>query len=210
MIYILLSSIQQNIYLKCIEIHQCAWQHQWELKNTPNLDWIVGFKITMLHKKSIKIKWDEGINHTPIELIFTYISCWLLKCLSWIELSICSWHLMQHIETSNGSMDWHKYPKSRTSIRTGQPETLDSTKCHTFPGFRGKALDILWHASTLQFFCAKCFNWDAGLHKQFYCDTGPAFARQSDLHTSQSTWRLAEGWFGTTSLGLAPTGWLPG
>ena len=59
---------------------------------------------------------------------------------------------MQHIETSNGSMDWHKYPKSRTSIRTGQPETLDSTKCHTFPGFRGKTLDILWHDSTLQFF----------------------------------------------------------
>jgi hypothetical protein len=44
------------------------------------------------------------------------------------------------------------YPKSRTSIRMQQPETLalDSIKCHTFPGLGGKALDILVHDSTLQ------------------------------------------------------------
>jgi hypothetical protein len=58
-------------------------------------------------------------------------------------------------------MDWQKYPKSRTSIRIWQPETLDSIKCHTFPGMGGRTLeDILLHDSTLQlFFCAKGFNW---------------------------------------------------
>ena len=56
---ILLSSIQQNIYLKCIEILQCTWQHQWELKNIRN--WIVGFKLTKLHEKSIKnqMRWGN-------------------------------------------------------------------------------------------------------------------------------------------------------
>ncbi len=60
---------------------------------------------------------------------------------------------MQHIATSNGSMDWHKYPKSRTSIRIGQPETLDSIKCHTFPGFRDKSLGVAscaWVVSRLK------------------------------------------------------------
>jgi hypothetical protein len=71
-------------------------------------------------------------------------------------------------------MDWHKYPKSRKSIRIRQPETLDSIKCHTFPGFRGKTLDILWHDLTLQFFFAKCIN-----SSSFLCDTGPAFACMS-------------------------------
>jgi hypothetical protein len=43
-------------------------------------------------------------------------------------------------------MDWQKYPKSRTSIKTRQPETLDSIKCHTFPGMGGRTLeDILLH-----------------------------------------------------------------
>ena len=35
-IYTILASIQQNIYLKCVEILQCAWQHQWKLKNQVN------------------------------------------------------------------------------------------------------------------------------------------------------------------------------
>ncbi len=60
---------------------------------------------------------------------------------------------MLHIAMSHWSMDWHKYPKSRTSIRIRPPETLDSIKCYTFPGLGGKTLDILLHNSTLQFFC---------------------------------------------------------
>ncbi len=43
-----------------------------------------------------------------------------------------------------------KYPKCITPIRMRQPETLDSIKCHTFPGLGGKALDILVHYSTPQ------------------------------------------------------------
>jgi hypothetical protein len=39
-------------------------------------------------------------------------------------------------------MDWHKYPKSRKSIRIQQPETLYIITCHTFPGLGGKTLDI--------------------------------------------------------------------
>jgi hypothetical protein len=101
---------------------------------------------------------------------------------------------MLHIATSNGVMDWHKYPKSRTLIRIRQPETLDSIKCHTFPGLGGKTLDILLHDLTLQFWRVEGFNWDAGPQNQFFCDTGPACACTSppDLHTSTSTWRLAE------------------
>jgi hypothetical protein len=60
-------------------------------------------------------------------------------------------------------------------------------------------------------FWAKCFNCDACPHKQFYCDTCPACACQSDLQqtsTGKSTWRLAEGCFGQTL--LASTGGLPG
>jgi hypothetical protein len=47
-------------------------------------------------------------------------------------------------------MDWQKYPRSRTSIRIRQPETVDSIKCHTFSGMGGRTLDILLHDSTLQ------------------------------------------------------------
>ncbi len=86
-----------------------------------------------------------------------------------------SWHLMLHIETSNWFMDWQKYPKSKMSIRIWQHETLDSVKCHTFPGLRSKTLDILLHYFHF-FFCAKGFNWDTGPHKQFYCDTSPVCA----------------------------------
>ena len=81
--------------------------------------------------------------------MFTYISCWLLKWLSWIEFSICWWHLMQHIATSNWFMDWQKYPKIRTSIRIRQPETLDSIKCHTFPGLGRRTLTF---SCTIQLF----------------------------------------------------------
>ena len=97
---------------------------------------------------------------------------------------------MQHIATSNGSMDWHKYPKSRTSIRLGQPETLDSIKYHTFPGFRGKTLDILWHDSTLQFFCVPNVLIEMPAHINSFIVIPArllhARARQSDLHTSKS------------------------
>ena len=61
------------------------------------------------------------------------------------------------ISTSNGFMDWNKYPKSRTLIRIRHPETLDSIKCHTFPGLGGKTLDILLHDSTLQFLKSEMF-----------------------------------------------------
>ncbi len=49
-------------------------------------------------------------------------------------------------------MDRQKYLKSRLSIRIQQPETLESIKCHTFPGMEGRTLDILLHNSTLQLF----------------------------------------------------------
>ncbi len=75
----------------------------------------------------------------------------------------------------NGSMDWDKYPKSRKSIRIQQPEILDIITCHTFPGLGGKPLDIALFNSSI-FVCTKCFNCDAGPHKQFYCDTCPACA----------------------------------
>jgi len=62
------------------------------------------------------------------------------------EFSICSWHFMRHIATCHWFMDWQKYPKSRTSIRIRQPETLDSKACHTFPGMGGRTLEeILLH-----------------------------------------------------------------
>ena len=47
---------------------------------------------------------------------------------------------MRHIVTSNWFMDQQKYPKSRMSIRIWQPETLDSIRCHTFPGMGGRTL----------------------------------------------------------------------
>jgi hypothetical protein len=47
-------------------------------------------------------------------------------------------------------MDRQEYPKSRTSIRIRQHETLDSIKYHTFPGMGGKTLDILVHNSSFQ------------------------------------------------------------
>ncbi len=81
------------------------------------------------------------------------------------------WHLMLHIAMSNWFMDWQKYLKSKMSIRIQQPERLDSTNCHTFPGSGSRTLDILLHDSTLQFFCAKGFNWDTCPRKQFYCYT---------------------------------------
>jgi hypothetical protein len=57
-------------------------------------------------------------------------------------------------------MDWQKYPKRRTSIRIRQPETLDSIKCHTFPGMGGRAFDILLHTLTSSIcFCAKGFKF---------------------------------------------------
>ncbi len=142
--------------------------------------------------------------------MLTYISCQLLKWLSWIEFSISSWHLMLHIVMSNVSMDWHKYPKSRKSIRIQQPATLYIIICHTFPGLGGKTLDIARFASSI-FFCAKCFNCDANSFIVIPAGLVHAEARQSDLpHTStgKSTWRLAEGCFGPTS--LAQTGGLPG
>ncbi len=60
-------------------------------------------------------------------------------------LMTVSWHLMLHIAMSNWFMDWQKYPKSKMSIRIWQHETLDSIKCHTFPGLGSRTLDILLH-----------------------------------------------------------------
>jgi hypothetical protein len=59
---------------------------------------------------------------------------------------------MLHIATSNGFMDWQKYPKRRKSIRILQPETLDSIKWHTFPVMGGRTLDFPLHDPALQFF----------------------------------------------------------
>jgi hypothetical protein len=39
------------------------------------------------------------------------------------------------------------------SIRIRQPETLDSIKCHTFPGMGGRTLDILLHTLNSSIFC---------------------------------------------------------
>ena len=58
---------------------------------------------------------------------------------------------MLHIATSNGFMDWQKYPKRRKSIRILQPETLDSIKRHTFPVMGGRTLDFPLHDPALQF-----------------------------------------------------------
>jgi hypothetical protein len=80
--------------------------------------------------------------------------------------------------------------KSRTSIRLGQPETLDSIKYHTFPGFKGKTLDILWHDSTLQFFFVPNVLIEIPAHINSFivipAQLLHARARQSDLHTSKS------------------------
>jgi hypothetical protein len=115
---------------------------------------------------------------------------------------------MLHIAMSNGSMDWHKFPKSRTSIRILQPKTLDSIKCHTFPGLGGKSLDILLHYSPLQLFFAPNVLTEMSAHTNSYIVIQArlvhASACQSDLHKFKSTWRLAKGCFTPTS--LAPTG----
>ncbi len=106
-----------------------------------------------------------------------------------------------------------KYPKSRTSIRMLQPETLDRIKCHTFPGLGGKALDILVYDSTLQ---NKIVPWGKGFKIEMPAHTNsfiviPARlvrvrAGQFDLCTSKSTWRLSKSCVGPTS--LASTGGL--
>jgi hypothetical protein len=87
-------------------------------------------------------------------------------------------------------MDWHKYPKSRTSISIVQPETLDSIKFHTFPGLGGKTLDILLHYSTLQYFFEPNVLIEMPAHtKSIFLIPAwlvHALARQSDLHTSKS------------------------
>ncbi len=124
---------------------------------------------------------------------------------------------MLHNAMSKGSMDWHKYPKSRVSIRIRQPETLDSIKCHTFPELGGKTLDILWPYLPVQLFFAPNV-WIENVWIEMPAHTNSfivipallvhALARQSDLHKFKSTWRLAEGCFRPTSLTL--TGGLQG
>ncbi len=87
-----------------------------------------------------------------------------------------------------------KYPKSRTSIRMRQPETLDSIKCHTFPGLGGKALDILVHDSTLQnkiVSKGKGFEIEMPAHTNSFIVIPARLVRaragQFDLPTSKST-----------------------
>ena len=129
------------------------WQCQWKLKNTPN--WIVGWP--QLQKQSIKnqMRWKNKsyTNWVDVYLHFMLVVevirlNRILDLLVTLDATYCS---------SNRFMDWHKYPKSRTSIRIQQPETLDSIKCHTFPGMGGKTLDILLHNSALQFFLCQRF-----------------------------------------------------
>ncbi len=75
---------------------------------------------------------------------------------------------MRQIATSNWFMDWQKYPKSRTSIRIWQPETLDSIKCHTFPGMGDRSLKDT--SCTIQFFFVpKVLIHPGGPLKWFYC-----------------------------------------
>jgi hypothetical protein len=105
---------------------------------------------------------------------------------------------MRHIATSNWFMDWQKYPKSRMSIKIWQPETLDSIKCHTFPGMGDRTLKDT--SRTIQFFFVpKVLIHPGGPLKWFYCALQWRriwFYGQSDtelwnLRTSKSTWRLA-------------------
>jgi hypothetical protein len=65
-------------------------------------------------------------------------------------------------------MDWQKYPKSRMSIKIRQPETLDSIKCHTFPGMGDRTLKDT--SRTIQFFFVpKVLIHPGGPLKWFYC-----------------------------------------
>jgi hypothetical protein len=85
-------------------------------------------------------------------------------------------------------MDWQKYPKSKISIRIGQPETLDSITCHTFPGLGSRAFDILLHY--FQFFFAKVLIETLAHTNNFIVNPAwfvCALARQSDSRTSKST-----------------------
>ncbi len=106
-------------------------------------NWIVGW--TELHPKSI-----ENQMKGEIKSYKNWVDVYLLKWLSWIEFLICWWQSVLHIATS-WYMDWQKYPKSRMSIRIQQSETLDSIKCHTFPGLGGRPLDIRLQNSILLF-----------------------------------------------------------
>ncbi len=87
-----------------------------------------------------------------------------------------------------------KYPKSRTSIRMRQPETLDSIKCHTFPGLGGKALDIELTFACLQTkLCqgVKGFKIEMPAHTNSFIVIPARLVRaragQFDLRTSKST-----------------------
>ncbi len=61
----------------------------------------------------------------------------------------------------------------------------------TFPGFRGKTLDILWHNSTLQFFFVPNVLIEMPAYANSFIVIPAlllhALASQSDLHTSKST-----------------------
>ena len=121
---------------------------------------------------------------------------------------------MLHIASSNWFMDCQKYPKSRTSIRIRQPETLDSIKCHTSPGMGDRTLDILLHDSTLQFFlCQKVLIERAHLNIFIVLYNGV----ESDFMAC--TPKSPPVWLGTTELtnlnffgptSLAPIGGLAG
>ena len=72
-----------------------------------------------------------------------------------------------------------------------QSETLDSIKCHTFPGLGGKALDILLHDSTLQNKIVPSVLIEMQAHTNSFIVIPArlvhARARQFDLRTSKST-----------------------
>ncbi len=108
-------------------------------------------------KNPIKIKWEEEINHTTIELLYTYISWLIVDAV--VSIRILD-QLMRQITTSNRWMDWQKYPKNRKSIRIQQPKTLDSKTCPVFAVVGGNTLVcIAWELETpLQFFpCSQRF-----------------------------------------------------
>ena len=74
------------------------------------------------------------INHLRKKLLYAYIYWPVGKV---IVLTRILDQLMLQIATSNGSMDWEKYPKSRKSIRMKHPKTLESKTIYTFPEMRG-------------------------------------------------------------------------
>jgi hypothetical protein len=62
------------------------------------------------------MEWEDKINHTTLELQYTYIS-WLV--VEVIVLTRILNQLMWEMATSKGWMDWQKYPKTWIESQSG-------------------------------------------------------------------------------------------